>query len=188
MSVLARPILGLLFSGSPAEVDAAWRPLAAMGAGMILLCLSSSLFTVFQAAGRADIPVKLMAAGAAVKAAGNLLLVPVVRLNTVGAAISTDISYAVIFAGAVWALGRTADADIREISGVLAGFLFCGGICGAAAHIAYSLLSVHADNGVSAVGAVFCGALFYIISTYLSGIIGKTTLKMTISEKKFKKT
>ena len=36
ISVLARPILSMLFSGSPAEVSAAWRPLAVMGAGMIM--------------------------------------------------------------------------------------------------------------------------------------------------------
>lgn len=68
-----------------------------LGIGVIFLSLSFPLFSMFQAIGRADLPVKLMIAGVAVKLAGNMILIPMPHINVAGAAISTLLCYLVIF-------------------------------------------------------------------------------------------
>lgn len=184
---LSEPILTLLFPDSPSAVSAAAEPLSVMSVGMILLCVSAPLFSVFQAAGRSDIPVKLMAAGAAAKAAGNILLVPVPQLGLTGAAISTDISYALICVLAFSKLRIVSDTNIRQVLRMTCPILLCGMICGTAARTAY-VFSRCMNGFVSTVFSILFGALFYIISTYFFISAGKSTFKMTISQKKFKNT
>ncbi|MDY2848442.1 MAG: polysaccharide biosynthesis C-terminal domain-containing protein [Oscillospiraceae bacterium] len=183
ITVLARPILSLLFSDSKAEIIAASPSLSAMGAGIIFLCISAAIFPVFQAAGRQDIPVKLMAAGAAVKAAGNILLVPIPRLNAVGAAISTDISYFVVCTAALILLKRITGCSLKNIFSICGKLFFAGILCGAGAYLSYDMLTERLGGGVSTVVSVCFGAVIYIISTYFEGLFDKSTLKMLISQK-----
>ena len=95
--VLAAPILSVLFPERVAECAVSAPSLSVLGIAVIFLSLSVPLFSCFQAAGRADIPVKLMLAGVIVKLLGNLTLIPVPRINISGAAISTLLCYLAIF-------------------------------------------------------------------------------------------
>lgn len=188
ISALARPILEMLFSDSAAEVNAAALPLAAMGPGVIFLCVSSAVFPLFQAVGRADIPLKLTLAGAAVKAVGNILLVPIPELNITGAAISTDLCYLAVCIGAAVPLARIVGADMRCIGNTLFKLFVCGILCGTAAEFVYRYSSVSLSNNASVMISVVSAAFVYIISTYFIGIINKSTLKMLISQKNSKNT
>lgn len=183
ITVLARPILTLLFSDSPEEINAAAPSLSVMGAGIFFLCISAAVFPVFQAEGRQDIPVKLMIVGAAVKAAGNILLVPVPRLNAVGAAISTDVSYFIVCAAALILLKRTAGCSLKNIFRILGKLFFAGILCGAGAYLGYEALNNDLGNSFSTVISIGIGGIIYIISTYFEGLFDKSTLKMLISQK-----
>ncbi|MGN0691432.1 MAG: polysaccharide biosynthesis C-terminal domain-containing protein, partial [Oscillospiraceae bacterium] len=183
ITVLARPILTLLFSDSPAEINAAAPSLSAMGVGIIFLCISAAIFPVFQAAGRQDIPVKLMAAGAAVKAVGNILLVPIPKLNAVGAAISTDISYFAVCFAALLLLKKITGFSLKSVCSTCGKLLFAGILCGAGAYLSYEMLKYRIDGEVKTLISVCFGAVIYIISTYFEGLFDKSTLKMLISQK-----
>ncbi len=183
ITVLARPILSLLFSDSPSEINAAAPSLSAMGIGIIFLCISAAIFPVFQATGRQDIPVKLMAAGAAVKAVGNILLVPIPKLNAVGAAISTDVSYFVVCFAALILLKRITECSLKSIFSICGKLFFAGLLCGAGAYLSYEMLRYRIDSEVKTLIAVCFGAVIYIISTYFEGLFDKSTLKMLISQK-----
>lgn len=183
ITVLAGPILTLLFADSHAEINAAAPSLSIMGAGMIFLCISAAVFPVFQAAGRQDTPVKLMAAGAAVKAAGNIILVPIPKLNAAGAAISTDVSYLIICGAALILLRKASGCSLSNVFRTLGKLVFAGMLCGAGAYLSYDMLSAHFGNNLSTVFSIGIGGIIYIISTYFEGLFDKSTLKMLISQK-----
>ena len=94
---LAKPILLFIFPNRIRECAVSEQSLAFLGIAVIFLALSFPIFSCLQATGRADIPVKLMLAGVAVKLAGNLVLITIPEINVAGAAISTLLCYFIIF-------------------------------------------------------------------------------------------
>ena len=181
ISVLSGGILDVLFPSKPLETKLCTLSLSILGIGVIFLCLSSTVFAVLQAAGRPDLPVKLMLAGVAVKLAGNLLLVRIPELNIAGAALSTLLCYMVICIPSLSMLIKITQINIRQLSGLLCKICYCSVICGAGALLARNMLANALNPLLSVCISIFCGAIFYIISTLLLGIITKSTLKMLIS-------
>lgn len=181
IAVLAGNILEVLFPAKPAETFACTGSLTILGVGVAFLCLSSTFFAILQAAGRPDIPVKLMAAGIAVKLAGNLLLVPVPRLNISGAAISTLLCYSAICIPAAAEVIKITGADKNIILEMLYKIFFCSVLCGGSALLAKNIMSLHFDGIILLFISILCGVIFYIISTVLLGIITKNTINSLIS-------
>lgn len=179
--VLSREILSALFPSKPVETELCAFSLSVLGIAVAFLCMSSTIFAVLQAAGRPDLPVKLMLLGVAVKLAGNLLLVRIPELNIAGAAISTLLCYAVIFLPAAVILTRLTKADKAYLKGMLLKIAYCSAMCGGGALLAKNLLAERLENIVLLIISIFSGVIFYIISTILLGIITKSTLKMLIS-------
>lgn len=180
ISALAPQILELLFPSRPLETMAAANSLRVLGFGVIFLSVSSVLFAVMQAAGRGDIPVKIMAAGVAVKLLLNLILIPMPNINVVGAALSTDICYLLIMLLSIRSVSELAEIPQSRIFSLLLKLLFCGMICAAAALLAQNFLQNLWKTPLTLFISVPIGAIFYIISTHLTGILTKSTLKMLI--------
>ncbi len=181
ISVLSGKILRVLFPWKPLETSLCTMSLSILGIGVIFLCLSSTVFAVLQAAGRPDLPVKLMLAGVAVKLTGNLLLVPIPELNAAGAAISTLLCYAVICIPAVSILIKLTDCGRNRIIGLLSKICYCSLICGAGAILAEKMLPQTLGDFFILFISIIIGVIFYIISTFLLGIFTKSTLKLLIS-------
>ncbi|MGN0552978.1 MAG: polysaccharide biosynthesis C-terminal domain-containing protein [Oscillospiraceae bacterium] len=180
ISTLAPQILELLFPSRRLETMAAVDSLRVLGFGVIFLSVSSVLFAVMQAAGRGDIPVKIMAAGVAVKLLLNLVLIPIPEINVVGAALSTDVCYMLIMLLSIKSVSKLAKTPQSKIYSLLFKLFFCGMICAAAAVLAQNLLQNLWKTPLTLFISVPIGAIFYIISTHLTGILTKTTLKMLI--------
>lgn len=179
--VLSEPLLRLLFSGREAEIGICTEPMRVLGAAVPFVCISSGAFSILQAAGRADIPVRIMLVGAAVKLAGNIVLTAVPWLNVTGAAISTLLCYGVIAFISLTVLKRYGGLRLGEFLGRMMGILCSGMLCAAGAFMTYECLSARVENVWATLFSCLCGGIFYIISTYFFGIIGKSTLKMLIS-------
>lgn len=178
ISALADGILGLLFPARTLETAAAGDSLRVLGAGVLFLCVSSVLFSVMQSAGRGGTAVKIMAIGAAVKLLLNLTLIP--RIGAVGAALSTDICYLLTMILSVECVIKFTDIKKGNIFLLLTKMIFCSCICAAAALTAEIFLKKYINTPLTLFISVPVGAIFYIISTHLSGILTKTTLKMLI--------
>ncbi len=181
IAVLAGNILEVLFPAKPAETLACTGSLTILGIGVTFLCLSSTFFAILQAAGHPDIPVKLMAAGIAVKLAGNLLLVPIPRLNISGAAISTLLCYGAICVPAAMEVIRLTGADKNTILEMLYKIFFCSVLCGGGALLAKNIMSLYFDGIILLFISILCGVIFYIIGAVLLGIITKNTINSLIS-------
>ncbi len=181
ISVLAEEILALLFSGRTVEIAVCADAMRVLGLAVPFVCISSAAFSVLQAADRADIPVKLMGIGAAVKLAGNLILTSVPGLNVTGAAIATLICYVVICVMSLWALASHGGLRLRRTMGIFAKIFAAGALCAAGAFITAKQLPAGSHIMIKTAVSCLTGAIIYILSTYFSGVITKSTLKMLIS-------
>ncbi|MBP0957710.1 MAG: polysaccharide biosynthesis C-terminal domain-containing protein [Oscillospiraceae bacterium] len=181
IAVLAEPVLKTLFGGRELEISVCVSSMRVLGAAVPFVCISSAAFAVLQAADRADIPVKLMAVGAAVKLLGNIILTPVPKLGVTGAAISTLLCYIFICAASLHMLKKYAAFGAKDFFYINFRIFSCGLLCAAGAFFVYSFLSDYGNTVISTAVACLSGAIIYIISTYFSGIITKSTLKMLIS-------
>ncbi len=181
ISALSEPILYLLFPNKTAEIRVCAESLAVLGIGVVFLSLSMSVFSVLQAAGKAQIPVIIMLAGVIIKLIGNTFLVPVPELNVTGAAISTDICYIVIFIISIYELYKITKVCLSSVIKMLMKILISSLMCGATAYLTYGVACWYMSNLFSLAISIVLGALIYIITTHLSGTFTKSTLKMLIS-------
>ena len=96
LSVLAGPILNLLYPAVPETVAAAAYHLSVLGIACIFVCLMVMTGGVLQAYGHEYIPVLSLLAGGAVKVAANYLLVADPEVGIRGAAVGTLCCYVLI--------------------------------------------------------------------------------------------
>lgn len=170
ISMLSNEILFFLYPSRTAECMVSAESLSFLGIGVIFLSLSFPLFSMFQAIGRADLPVKLMIAGVAVKLAGNMILIPMPHINVAGAAISTLLCYLVIFILSVIIYCNYTKIKIKLFSTFMSS-LISGCFCGLSARMIYNVLPL--DNKLSLPIAVFAGGVVYLILSKLTGNAGK---------------
>lgn len=180
ISAIAPQVLELLFPSRQLETAVCSLPLRILGIGIIFLSVSSVLFMILQGIGKGGIPVRIMLMGVAVKLAGNLLLVQNPHINISGAAISTVCCYGVILVMSVYETSLHTCCPCRRIVTLLLKLLFCGILCGTGAFLAGDMLSSRFSCLVTVPISVITGAIIYIISTHLIGVLNKSTLKMLI--------
>ncbi len=174
--VLSREALRFLFAGREAEITVAEEALRMLSPGLIFLCLTAPVFSLMQAMGRADLPVKLMLPGLAVKLGLNMLLLPKIGLK--GAAIATSISYAVILFPALFLLRKLLQKPLH-----IGKFLFSAGLggilCGAAAWVVFGRMGMFPQR-LAFLCAVLAGIAVYafvmaICCLPLTGSFGQMT-------------
>lgn len=129
--VLSRELLTVLFPRQSDEAEICVGALRLLMPGMVFLCMAYPVFSMLQGIGRASGPLKIMAIGAVLKLAGNLLLVPLMGAS--GAALSTTLCYAFIFAAALRSYLRRGriSLPVRPFLSVL----YAGAMCGGAAFV-----------------------------------------------------
>ena len=96
LSVLAGPILRLLYPAVPETAAAAAYHLRVLGIASVFVCLMIVTSGILQAYGRERIPVLTLLVGGGVKIAANYLLVTDPAISIRGAPIGTLLCYAVI--------------------------------------------------------------------------------------------
>lgn len=163
--VLPRGILEFLYAGRPDEIAAACDGLRYLAPGLVCLCLAFPVFSLLQAIGRADLPVKIMLFGVAVKLLGNLLLIPV--LYTGGAALSTSLCYAVILVLSLLFLRRVLGGSLRITKPIFC-IAYSGIMCAAAAWLLYSRLVFRMPQKAALLLAVAAGGAVYLLVLFLS--------------------
>lgn len=95
LGAFSEPVLRLLYSSRPAEIEICINQLRIIGFGGIGISIIGVSFAIFQAIGKSYIPVKLMLMIAGIKIVGNLTLFSIPELCIDAAAISTVVSHSV---------------------------------------------------------------------------------------------
>ena len=167
MAVFSEAVLKILYSAKPAEVMVCTRPLLILSSCGMFLVLSGTLFSVFYAIGRVDLPVKLMLSGASVKLVLNLLLLGIPELNISGAAIASVSCYFVItILGFICLMRELKPSGIKLGLPVFFGkALFNSLLCAASALGFYYLIFTDFGGILNLGFSISAGAGVYLIMT-----------------------
>lgn len=164
--ILAKPLLGLMFHGSAAEISVSAAPLSILGAGVVFMGVSLPCLTAMQACGRQMSAMLVSLVGIAVKLALNLLLIPMPELNICGAAVATVVSQAVVCFGSVKLLTDGCKAP-RRVMRRLYDPAIPALLCGAAAYLVQRLVDERLSGVMHSLGvlaSVTFGAIICLIS------------------------
>lgn len=159
-AVLGQPLLSMLYSSRAAEVSVCARSFVILCIGGMFMIIASALFGVFQAVGKAYIPLLLMCGSVAVKAGLNTLLMSIPQLNISGAAISTALGYMLMAVAGVALLKKHLSPEIRIFHCVKTPLV--GSIaCGATALCVHRGLLKGSGSPFCVIISVICGAIVY---------------------------
>lgn len=187
LSVLAGPILNLLFGARPQEVLVASSLLRTMGIAVIFVAIASPVYSILQAIGRADLPVKFMLIGAAIKLTVNFILVAIPQINIQGAPVGTIGCYAFIVIASLISLKKLTKISL-QVGNVFFKPLFCGSMCAMAAWAGYGLLARFLDHRISVILAVALGGGIYLIFLLVTKTLRKEDVLMLPKGEKIVKT
>lgn len=186
LAVMARPIMDMLYASQPLDVAIAAPVLRSLGVAMALVGITTPMCSLFQAIGRADIPVKLMAGGAVIKTVANYVLIAIPSLNIRGAPYGTTLCYAFIFLGGLVLLRHCTGRPLRYVQIFVKPFI-CGLFCAVAAHTSYELLYRAIPSRFTCLVAIAIGGSIYMIFVLFLRIITKNEVFLIPGGKKIAK-
>lgn len=162
MSVLAGPILQLLYPAVPQTAEAAAFHLRILGLASVFVCLMIATAGILQAYGKERIPVVTLLIGGGVKIAANYLLVTDPAISIHGAPIGTLLCYAIIAGLNLAAIAGTIPGRLR-LGGAAGKLLASTGAMAATAWCGYGFLSRHMGAGAATLLAILAAAVVYIV-------------------------
>lgn len=179
IAAFSRQILSLLFSSRYAEIEVSCAPLSILALSTALLAVSVSCYTMLQAIGRADLPVKITLAGAVIKLALNTALIPFNQLGLCGAAMSTSISYFIMCIWSLAALYRITGTKPRLVFSTLIPAI-CSVFCVSGAKYAYDFFIQRVSLLISLCFSVLFAVIIYILLLVILDISTKNKLSEQI--------
>ncbi len=168
LSVLAEPLLSLIYSGSSVanEVEIGSKVLTVMGISVIFIATSTPLCSMLQAVGRMDVPLKLFAVGMIMKIVVNYILVGIPEINIQGANVGSMVCYGFVTVVAMFILCRRTKV-VPDFVSILIKPLIAALICGAAAYFSEMLFDLVTVQKIATILAVLVAIIVYIISLLL---------------------
>ena len=127
--------------------------------------------------GRADIPVKLMLIGGALKLVVNYIFVAMPQFNIKAASWGTLVCYIFIAVASVMVLVKQTKIKLNFIMVFLKPFV-SGIVCGITALGVYFVLSKFFSNGISTLASIAVAAVFYVFSLILLKTLAKDDILM----------
>lgn len=186
MSALAKPILMLLYPAMTGETAIAAGVLKYMGIAGVLIGVTSTTNSVFQALGKPVIPAKLMLIGAVIKTVSNYFLIAIPHFNIKAVAFGTILCYAYILISSLIKIEKLLHMD-GDLFLIFAKPLICGILCAVSAAASYDLLARHINLKLACLFSIAVAALFYAFSVLTLKIISKNEVLMLPNGKKVAK-
>ena len=162
MSVLAEPLLSLIYSGPSLanEVEIGSKVLAVMGISVIFIATSTPLCSMLQAVGRMDVPLKLYTVGMTIKIIVNYILVGIPEINIQGANVGSIVCYGFVTVVAMFVLCRRTKI-VPDFVSILIKPLIAGIACGAAAYFSEILFDFFMIQKAATIAAVLVAIVVY---------------------------
>lgn len=177
LSVLAGPILGLIFMVRPDEAAAATVPLNILGVAVFFNCTVLLTNAVLQSLGRVRLPVYTMLCGSVAKIAANWVLVGIPAININGAPIGTCLCYALIMILNLIAIRRHVDPAPRLLR-VFAKPLAATAVMAVAAWAVNGLLSRFTSASIAVLAAIAVAVMVYLVLVLALRAITREDLKL----------
>ena len=160
LSVLAGPILHLLYPLVPQTAEAAAYHLHLLGLASVFVCMMIVTTGILQAYGHEKLPVCTLLVGGAVKIVTNYLLVADPDISIHGAPVGTLLCYGVIAALNLWVIARVVPRRPRYLP--LFAKPLAATVCMAlTARCSYGLLEHAVGTKVATMGAILLAAAVY---------------------------
>lgn len=178
MASLATPILTIIYGrGNSSEAISLIAPiLISYGLFTPIIAISTPTTNMLQAVGRADIPMKTVAAAAVCKIICNFVLVGMPKLNIYGAVAGTILFYILIVSINMFCLLRISKVKVNWISVFMKPFISAA-LCGVTAFAAHGIIAriFPADTSASILNmdtigtliGIGLGGIVYVISILL---------------------
>ena len=177
MSVLSEPIIRLIYFNKADEAIIAVPVLQILGLAVMFVSFMTPINSMLQGIGRADLPVKLMLVGGALKLVVNYIFVAMPQFNIKAASWGTLACYVFIAFASVIVLVKQTKIKL-DFKTVFLKPLISGIICGITAVGTYFLLSKSFSNGVSTLASIGVAAVFYVISLIFLKTLAKDDILM----------
>ena len=191
ISILSKEILLFLFKEKTYEIAISYSSLSILGIGVVFLSLTTTVFSMLQAVGRADIPLKIMILGTIIKIfgnillvpipniiikiLGNILLVPVPKININGAAVSTTISYMIMLVISIISLLKETRVNIEKSAKIKILIISYSSIlCALTAKILNTVLINHVSDRINLLLSIVLGGFIYLILISFIGYYAKS--------------
>lgn len=185
-AALAEPILLMLYKSRAAEVSVCLESFVALCFGGLFMITASAFFGIFQAAGKPQVPLVLMAGSVALKLVLNPVLIGIPYLNIAGAAIASSAGYLMMTVGSVVFFRKSFPVKIHLLKAVLPP-IACAAACGLTAKIIYEMLKEMADSPIRVFISIFSGAIVYGILLVFGGVFRTSGIIKRKIEKNFQK-
>ena len=165
MSVLAEPLLSLIYSGGGVanEVEIGSKVLTVMGISAVFIATSTPMCSMIQATGRMDIPLKLYIIGMTLKIIVNYILVGIPEINIQGANVGSIVCYGFVTVTAMFFLCRTTKI-IPDFMSIFVKPLLASIVCALAAYWSEQLFDVFVTQRVATLLAVVTAVIVYVIA------------------------
>lgn len=172
MSVLSFPIMDLIYNTfgknkSAEEVVISSHIMSIYALGIIFVAIGTPICSTLQAVGRADIPLKALAAGVVMKIVLNYILVGIPEINIQGAGIGTLVCYLFVCVVTLFSLKKETKVSFDFI-GVFLKPLLCALICGATAWASQGLMALVIPYKLATIIAIALAAVAYIFALFLT--------------------
>ena len=176
LSVLAGPILQLLYPAVPETAQAAAYHLTVLGIASIFVCLMVVTNGILQANGRESVPIWTLLACGVLKIVTNYLMVGNPDMGIRGAPVGTLYSYALIVVLNMIAVHRCMKGQVDFFRCLWRPGL-CTAVMALAARSAYGLLAAHVSQNLAAVAAIAAAAAVYVILALALGAVTADDLR-----------
>lgn len=183
LSVLAEPILKLLYAARPDECMVAAPLLQMMGIGAIFVAITTPINSILQAIGKAGIPVKLMIVGAAIKLFTNIVFISNPAINIKGAPIGTILCYVTIVFLSLIILKRSSHISLNVFS-VFIKPVFAAGLMGVTAYVTFDILKrLMAEPFATICAIIVAGCIYILVLCLIKGIRKEDIIMLPKGEK-----
>jgi stage V sporulation protein B len=178
LSVLAGPILLLLYPAQVQDAVACAPLLRVQGVACIFICIMNLTNAILQSYGKERIPIFTMVAGGVTKVVSNYVLVGDPDINIAGAPISTLLCYGLIAGLNLYFVWKYSPEKPRYLAlftkPTLAAAVMGGAawsVCGLLSRLLSGRLSWYLSNAVSTLCGIGAGVAVYFVLVVALGIL-----------------
>ena len=188
LSLFAKPILELIFSGEDKAIAAASPWLMILGLSVAASCFITVGNAILQSYGKAHIPLFSMAAGMVVKMGVAWFLIGNPRIGLIGAPVGTLVCDLIINSINFYFIGKHLPC-LPILSGVLLRPFLSAAVSISLSRVVYNALSLKIEEGrIATLLSIALAALLYLIFVIISGAVVKDDLSVFSRRGKVKNT
>ncbi len=183
LSVLAEPILRLLYPAKPDSIPVAAHALTMLGIAVFFQCMVLILNASLQALGKERLPLLAMIVGSAAKIGLNWVLVGNPAINIKGAPIGTIACYLIIMTMDMFFLIKYARVKLN-LAKIFLKPALCAALMGVAAWASFGILSRFVGPKLGVIAAILvAGGIYMILAVFLRAVTRDDMILLPKGEK-----